>query len=175
MSRAIASKLLEKLPSKINAILGIIPEIDHIKEQRKSLLQIKVKSYKNHISYKGRFYYRSGSTNQELRGNELFDFLLDKIGRSWDGVTIPRASIDELDTEVLSKFRKQAVESKRLPDDILEESNEELIKKQLKLTEDNALKREFSLLSWSISPRSCSVSKDIFLSSSCVFIAFLHL
>lgn len=36
MSRAIASKLLEKLPSKINAILGIIPEIDHIKEQKKA-------------------------------------------------------------------------------------------------------------------------------------------
>ena len=146
ISRANASKLLEKLPNKTNAVLGIIPEIDHIKEKGKSLLQIKVKSYKNPISYKGRFYYRSGSTNQELRGNELFDFLLDKMGRSWDGVTVPRASIDELDSEVLAKFRKLAVDSKRLPEDILEESNEELIKKQLKLTEDNALKRAAILL-----------------------------
>ena len=146
ISRASASKLLEKLPSKINAILGIIPEIDHIKEQGKSLLQIKVKSYKNPISYRGRFYYRSGSTNQELRGNELFDFLLGKMGRSWDGLTIPSASINELDSETLAKFRKLAVESKRLPDDILEESNEELIKNQLKLTEDDALKRAGILL-----------------------------
>ena len=135
LSRVNASKLLEKLPSKINTILGIIPEMDHIKEQEKSLLLIKVKSYKNPISYKGRFYFRSGSTNQELRGHELFDFLLDKMGRSWDGVTVPRASIDELDSEALDNFRKQAVDSKRLPDDILKETNEELIKKQLKLTE----------------------------------------
>ena len=34
---------------KINAVLGIIPEIDHIKEKGKSLLQIKVKSYKNPV------------------------------------------------------------------------------------------------------------------------------
>ena len=146
ISRASASKLLEKLPNKINFGLGIVPEIDHIKEQGKSLLQIKVKTYKNPISYKGRFYYRSGSTNQELRGHELFDFLLDKMGRSWDGVTVPRASIDELDSEVLAKFRKLAVDSKRLPEDILEESNEELIKKQLKLTEEGALKRAAILL-----------------------------
>ena len=146
ISRVGASKLLEKLPSKINSILGIIPEIDHIKEQRKSLLKIKVKSYKNPISYRGRFYYRSGSTNQELRGNELFDFLLGKMGRNWDGLTVPSASIDELDSETLAKFRKLAVKSKRLPDDILEESNEELIKNQLKLTEDDALKRAGILL-----------------------------
>ena len=113
VSIASASKLLEKLPNKINAVLGIIPEIDHIKEQGKSLLQIKVKSYNlNPISYKGRFYYRSGSTNQELRGNELFDFLLDKMGQSWDGVTVLRANIDELDSEALTKFRKLAVEIK---------------------------------------------------------------
>ena len=112
VSIASASKLLEKLPNKINSFLGIIPEIDHIKEKGKSLLQIKIKSYKNPISYKGRFYYRSGSTNQELRGNELFDFLLDKMGRNWDGVTVPRASIDELDSEALAKFRKISVDSK---------------------------------------------------------------
>ena len=123
LPRASISKLLEKLPSKINAVLGIIPEIDHIKKDKKNLLQIKVKPYKNPISYKGRFYYRSGSTNQELRGNELFDFLLDKMGRSWDGVTIPRASIEELDSKALTQFCKLAVESKRLPQDILKESN----------------------------------------------------
>ena len=146
ISRANASKLLEKLPNKVNSILGIIPEIDHIKKQAKSLLKIKVKAYKNPISYKGRFYYRSGSTNQELRGNELFDFLLGKIGQSWDGLTVPSASIDELDSKALANFRKLAVESKRLPNDILEESNEELIKNQLKLMDDNALKRAGILL-----------------------------
>jgi len=146
LTGASASKLLEILPNKINNVLGIIPEIDHVKEQGKSLLLIKVKSYKNPVSCKGRFYFRSGSANQELRGNELFDFLLDKMGRNWDGVTAPSARIDELDVETLAKFRKLAVESKRLPDDILEENNEELITKQLKLTEGGALKRAGILL-----------------------------
>ena len=146
LPRANVSKLLEKLPNKINAVLGIIPEIDHIKENTKHGIQIKIKPYKNPISYNGRFYYRSGSTNQELRGNELFDFLLDKMGQSWDGVTIPKASIEDLDSKVLAQFRKLAVESKRLPREILKESNEELIKNQLKLTEDNAIKRAGILL-----------------------------
>ena len=37
LPKATAPKLLEKLPNKINAVLGIIPVIDYIKEQGKSL------------------------------------------------------------------------------------------------------------------------------------------
>ena len=141
-----ASKLLQDLPNKIKDILGIIPEIDLIKEKGKNLIRIKVRSYIHPVNFKGQFYYRSGSTNQELRGPSLQHFLLDKIGQSWDGITIPRVKISELDSKVLAKFRKLAVESERLPKDILKETNRELIKKQLRLTEKNALKRAGILL-----------------------------
>ena len=57
------------MPNKVRDILGIVSEIDKIKEKGKNLIQIKIKSYTHPINYKGQFYYRSGSTNQGLRGS----------------------------------------------------------------------------------------------------------
>ena len=59
-----ASKLLEDLPNKIKDILGIVSEIDLIKEKGKNLIRIKVRPYIHPVNFKGQFYYRSGSTNQ---------------------------------------------------------------------------------------------------------------
>ena len=65
--------------------------------------RIKVKPYIYPVNFKGHFYYRSGSTNQELRGSSLHHFLLDKVGQSWDGMIVQRAKMSELDSKVLTR------------------------------------------------------------------------
>ena len=98
------SKLLKDLPNKIRDILGIVPEIDQIKEKGKNLIQIKIKSYIHPVNYKGLFYYRSGSTNQELRGSALHHFLLKKMGKTWDSVPVERGTVSDLDSNVIKEF-----------------------------------------------------------------------
>ena len=141
-----AQKLLEDLPNKIRDILGIIPEIDHIKKRGKSLIIVQIKPYKHPINYKGSFYYRSGSTNQELRGPALHHFLLNKTGQTWDGVAVPNSSLSALDAKVISEFKEKAVEGNRLPVKVMKETHKTLMEKQLKLTEGRSLKRSAVLL-----------------------------
>ena len=71
-------KLLDDLPNKIRDILGVIVEINHKTENYQNFLEINVDAYSTPISYKGHFYYRSGSTIQDLNGPSLEKFLLDK-------------------------------------------------------------------------------------------------
>ncbi len=139
------AKLLKDLPNKIRDILGIIPEIDQVKKQGKSLIVIKIKPYKHPVNYKGSFYYRSGSVNQELRGSALHHFLLRKIGKTWDSIPIEGGSVSSLSATAMARFRKMAVEKKRLAPGVLKETNNNLIKK-LQLKEGNQLKRAAVLL-----------------------------
>ena len=138
-------KLLKDLPNKIRDILGIIPEIDQIQEKGKNLIQIKIKPYTHPINYKGQFYYRSGSTNQELRGSALHHFLLKKMGKTWDSIFVEKGSISDLDSNAIAKFREMAVKKKRLNPEVLKEKDEDLIEK-LQLAEDGKLKRAAILL-----------------------------
>ncbi len=78
-------KLLEDLPNKIRDILGVVPQINHKTETNKHYLEIRVKPYNNPVSYRGHFYYRSGSTIQDLNGPALENFLLEKKGKNGMG------------------------------------------------------------------------------------------
>ena len=75
-------KLLEELPNKIRDILGLFPQINHKIENGKNYLSIVVDPSKNPVSYHGHFYYRSGSTIQDLSGGALEHFLLAKRGKN---------------------------------------------------------------------------------------------
>jgi hypothetical protein len=77
---------LEDLLNKIRDILGLIPQINHKTENNKDYLEIIVSASKNPVSFHGHFYYRSGSTIQDLSGGALEHFLLAKRGKKWDGV-----------------------------------------------------------------------------------------
>lgn len=73
-----AKKLLESLPSKIRDALGIVVNINLLKENQLEYIEIDVPAYPIAISCKGHYYYRSGSTNQKLTGVELESFILRK-------------------------------------------------------------------------------------------------
>jgi ATP-dependent DNA helicase RecG len=51
------------------------------KKNNKEFLEIAIESYPYPISYKGQYYYRSGSTKRELKGAALDKFLLQKQGK----------------------------------------------------------------------------------------------
>ena len=67
-------RLLEEIPNKALASLGIVVDVNMKTESEKEYVQIVVEPYSNTISYKGEFHYRSGSTKQILRGAALSRF-----------------------------------------------------------------------------------------------------
>jgi len=66
-----AKELLEMLPNKVRDLLGVMVDVDLRKSAGKDYLEVVVKPYPNPISYKGEYFYRSGSTNQTLKGPAL--------------------------------------------------------------------------------------------------------
>ncbi len=120
-------KLLEDLPNKIRDILGIVPQINYKTKDNKHYLEIIVKSYNAPVSFRGHFYYRSGSTIQDLNGPVLEKFLLEKKGKKWDGVIIDIFSFEDLSPVAFDIFRKKARLSKRISEDDLTENNEKLL------------------------------------------------
>ncbi len=132
-------KLMEDLPNKIRDILGVVAEVNLLQDKGAHYIEIVVSPYSVPISYRGRYYYRSGSTKQELIGNALTDFLLKKSGRTWDDMSEPRATMADIDEKSVASFLKAAEKAGRLPAD---ESIplKELLEK-LRLFENGHLKR----------------------------------
>ncbi len=77
-----ARKLLVDIPNKVRDILGIMVDVNLLEEHGREMLEIRVVPYPSPINYKGEYYYRSGSTNQMLKGAALDRFLLRKHGRT---------------------------------------------------------------------------------------------
>lgn len=140
-----ATRLTEELPNKVRDLLGILVDVNLCNYEGRSYLQIHVDPHSNPISYKGEYFYRSGSTNQMLKGAALDRFLLRKHGRTWDSIPHPSVALTELDTTVLKRFRERAAKSKRLGKDALDEVDAGLIEK-LRLMEGRYLKRAAILL-----------------------------
>jgi ATP-dependent DNA helicase RecG len=140
-----AERLMEEIPNKVRDLLGIMVEVNLREEAGKETLEIVVDPYPNPISYKGEYYYRSGSTNQMLKGAALDRFLLRKHGRTWDGVPLPGVTLADLDAQALRDFRNLARKSQRLPEAMLEEPDQNLLEK-LHLVEGSYLTRGAALL-----------------------------
>ena len=126
---ASSRKLLEDLPNKIRDALGIIVPINLLEENGLEYLEIPVQPYPIAISYRGTYYYRSGSTNQKLTGLELESFLLRKQGATWDNLPLPSFTIEDVDDDVVSRFKKWASKKGRIDKSALDEPKDILMKK----------------------------------------------
>jgi len=132
-------RLMDEIPNKILNLMGITAEVNLFEENGNQFIEIVVPPYSVPISLRGRYYYRSGSTKQELTGASLNEFLLEKSGKTWDDVIEPRATLDDIDENSIETYLKAAENAGRLPE------NEglttpELLEK-LRLTENGQLKR----------------------------------
>ena len=140
-----AKKLLVDLPNKVQSVLGIQVAVNLRKSAGKEYIEIVVDPYSFPVSYKGEYHVRSGSTKQELKGAALAQFLLKKHGLHWDEILVPRAVVADLDTRTLAWFRQQALKSKRLSAEIVNEPDAVLLDK-LHLIDGAHLKRAAVLL-----------------------------
>ena len=135
-------KLLEDIPNKVRVILGIIVDVNLKTDKGKEFLEILVEPYPYPVSYKGQYHYRSGSTKQELKGAALDKFLLQKQGKRWDAVPMPKVTVVDFKNDSFNLFRKNAARS---GEEVPAESNATLIE-NLQLKENSYLKRAAVLL-----------------------------
>jgi ATP-dependent DNA helicase RecG len=140
-----AKVLLEEIPNKVRDTLGIMVDVNLHEYNHKKYIEIIVGQHPYPVNYKGQYYYRSGSTKQELKGSALDKFLLQRNGKRWDGVPLPAAALSDLKEETFDFFRKRAFKSLRISKEDLEDSNENLIE-NLHLKEGKYLKRAAILL-----------------------------
>ncbi len=136
-------KLLEDIPNKIVNVLGVTADVNLKKEKGKEYIEIKVKYYDVPVSYKGKFYVRSGSTTQELNGASLQNFLLKKSGLTWDAIEEERATIQDINPETIEYFKE--LSAKRFPLAAKEKSIPHLLEK-LQLVHKGKLTRAAVLL-----------------------------
>ena len=138
-------KLLNDIPNKIQNRLGIVCDVNIHEQNGKHYIEIVVKPQKIPISYQGKFHYRSGSTKQEVKGARLNEFLLKRVGATWEELLEPDASYDEILNEAVEEFKNEAIKSQRYPF-AGNETNIERIFTNLSLLKDNTLKRSALLL-----------------------------
>lgn len=137
-------RLMDDIPNKVRNAMGITVEVNLHKEAERNFIEIITIPYSVPISLRGRYYYRTGSTKQELTGASLNEFLMKKSGKTWDDVIEPRATFDDIDEKVFSFFLKTSENKGRLPEtDGL--TLPEIFEK-LRLTENGQLKRSALVL-----------------------------
>ena len=107
-------RLSEDIPNKIVALLGVVADVIILGQEGKNYIEIEVTPSNVPISYKGKYYYRSGSTMQELNGVALQQFILKKMGRSWDDMVHERATVDDLDREAIDFFLRKGIQAGRI-------------------------------------------------------------
>lgn len=94
--------------------MGIIADVNLLCKDELEYLQIIVDKYPSLISFRGKYYYRSGSTMREITGKELERALLKTQGRTWDGVALPKLSVVDLKADAIQLFKDKAVRRGRL-------------------------------------------------------------
>lgn len=109
--------------------MQMLTDVNLLFEDSLEYIEIIVEKYPSLISYHGKYYYRSGSTMRTITGKELDKKLLKAQGKTWDGVALPRITVQDLKPEALQLFKDKAVargrlteEEVNLPEDILMEN-----------------------------------------------------
>ena len=107
-------KLMEDIPNKIVTTMGIVVDVNLHELDGQEYIEVYIEPSNIPINYKGKYYYRSGSTMQELRGPALQQFILKKMGRSWDDVVNDYATIDDIDRTAIDYFLRNGYRNGRI-------------------------------------------------------------
>ena len=120
-------RLMEDIPNKIVNYLDIVADVNLLHKEDKDYIEIAVQPCNLPIAYHGIYHYRSGSTKQELKGAALQQFLLRKMGHSWDDIENERSTLDDIDRQAIDFFLRKAVDAGRMPVDSLNETTEKVL------------------------------------------------
>ncbi|MBR0100405.1 MAG: winged helix-turn-helix transcriptional regulator [Treponema sp.] len=113
--------------ANVASSMGIVCDVNLGIENGLEYIVIKVEPSKVPISYHGIFHYRSGTTKQELQGPALQNFILKKMGLSWDDTECMGASLDDIDRESVDFFLHRAIKYGRMPSDSLNDNTEKIL------------------------------------------------
>lgn len=105
---------MDEIPNKVVSHLGLVVDVNLHRKKGKPYIEIIVPVSSAPISYHGAYHYRSGSTKQELKGNDLHKFLLERIGISWEQQLMPAATLADIDEDVVKRFLAKALSNKRI-------------------------------------------------------------
>lgn len=141
-----SKKLLEDIPNKVRNTLGIIADVNLHSTDQGDFIEIVVDPQPYPVSYYGEYHYRSGSTKQQLTGQQLNQFLLKKTGITWDSVPIPNVAVDKIRNDAFDIFREQSVKNGRMSEENVAISNEELLDSLNLINENGDIKRAGVLL-----------------------------
>ncbi len=108
-------KLMDEIPNKIQNHLGLLCDVNLHESDGKKFIEIVVRASDLPISFQGKYHYRSGSTKQELKGSMLNEFLLKKVGKTWEEALEPDAKVNEISQEAIEEFKNEAIKSNRYP------------------------------------------------------------
>ena len=141
-----AKKLMEDIPNKIVNYLGIVEDVNLLAEGDKEYIEIVVSPSNMPIAYKGTYHYRSGSTKQELKGLALQQFIMKKMGQSWDDIPVFGATIADIDRKAIDYFLQCSIKAGRMDEDEANASTENVLRNLGLLTANGELKNAAILL-----------------------------
>lgn len=141
-----AKKLLEDIPNKIVNYLGIVEDVNLLLEGDKEYIEIVVSPSNMPIAYKGTYHYRSGSTKQELKGLALQQFIMNKMGHSWDDIPVYGATIDDIDRKAIDYFLRCSIYAGRMDESETNASTEDVLRNLGLYTREGELKNAAILL-----------------------------
>jgi ATP-dependent DNA helicase RecG len=141
-----SKKLMEDIPNKIVNMLGIVADVNLFQDGANEYIEISVTPYNVPISYRGVYHYRSGSTKQELNGTALQQFLLKKMGRSWDDMAYEGVGLDIIDEKAVTYFLNRAIAAQRMPASSLDDSVETVLDNLNLIDSEHKLKNAAILL-----------------------------
>lgn len=96
------------------------------------------------ISVRGRYFRRTGKTNQRMSHEEIMKRMVDSVGLSWDAIVENGASPDDLDSNLIKRFIKSMNELKRRP--IPEQTSDHEVLRKLEFVRDGSPTRAALLL-----------------------------
>lgn len=144
-------KLMEEIPNKIVNSMGLVVDVNLYEQDRLEYIEVIIAPSNVPISYKGKYYYRSGSTMQELNGAALQQFILKKMGRSWDDITNDHATMEDIDRNAIDYFLRRGIEAQRIPEDELKSSTEKVLT-NLGLVDDKGFLKNAAILLFGKNP-----------------------
>ncbi|WP_347241767.1 helix-turn-helix domain-containing protein [Thermus sp.] len=103
---------IQRIANLIAAHLGITPSIRVLEMEGRPVLEIRVEPANGLVSYGGRYLRRVGTTNRDFAPDELARHLLERSGRTWDGLP-SEWTLEEVDPEAHRHFARLA--RSRLP------------------------------------------------------------
>lgn len=141
-----AKKLMEDIPNKIVNYLGIVEDVNLLTQDDKEYIEIVVSPSNMPIADKGTYHYRSGSTKQELKGLALQQFIMKKMGRSWDDIPVYGATINDIDRQAVDYFLRNSIRAGRMDEQEINASTEDVLRNLGLFTNEGELKNAAILL-----------------------------